>query len=377
MRTSNQPTVVLRLDDPKELMAYLPYRLGFWPEESAVFFCLRPRDPTSGSGRWKPGLVARVDLADLAHPDTSHREAVRADLLAHLRTDGATAVLVVLYTAEPVRLGEARPGPAATTVRWWLSAGLAADPSRVWVVAGDTYRCLECQDEPCCPTGGHPLSRIGHSQIGAEMVYHGLTYAPNRAALLAPVHIEPRLRQAAIRSSARWRRKQVAFGPDRTAWLTELTSAWDQAMTAAEEPLKMSATRLGALQVGLEDRSVRDAVLLSVATGTPAVHALGAGADVLAEQVFSHGGAPPEPTRISRACDVVHVLAAAAARGRSAAPWSVIAWLAWYEGNGARADLCLQRALSEDPTHRLAQLIRRAVDHGIPPGWARVLPTAG
>lgn len=378
MPTSKKPTVVLRLDDPKELMAYLPYRLGFWPEESAVFFSVRASGgPDAASSRWTPGLVARVDLADLAHPDRDYREAVRADMLAHLRSDGAGAVFLALYTAEPLEPGASPPGPAATTVRWWLAGGIAADPSRIWVVSGDTYRCLECRDEPCCPAGGHPLARIEQSQIGAEMVYHGMSYAPSRAAVVRSVPIENRTRQAMIRAAARCRRRNVASGAARSAWLADLATRWEEALAGPEAPMHMPAARLGPLQVGLEERHVRDAVLLSVATGVPTTRALGAEADLLAAQVFSPGGTPPEPARIARACDVVHVLAAGAARGRSAAAWAVLAWLAWYEGNGARADLCLQRALRQDPTHRLAQLIRRAVDHGIPPGWARDLADAG
>ena len=78
---STPDPVVLDLDDPAELMAYLPYRLGFWPTESAVMFALRG---DRGTG-WYPGLVARVDLADVG--DDRRAVRLRTELTEHLRAD--------------------------------------------------------------------------------------------------------------------------------------------------------------------------------------------------------------------------------------------------------------------------------------------------
>jgi len=49
----------------------------------------------------------------------------------------------------------------------------------------------------------------------------------------------------------------------------------------------------------------------------------------------------------------------------------LLATLAWWQGDGARAAVLLGRALRDDPTYRLAQLLRSALEAGLAPGWAR------
>nr|KEP22393.1 hypothetical protein DA06_00705 [Georgenia sp. SUBG003] len=60
-------TQTVRLTDSRDLIAHIPFRLGFHPAESAVLVTLRltPR------GSREVGLVARMDLADLAGPGTA------------------------------------------------------------------------------------------------------------------------------------------------------------------------------------------------------------------------------------------------------------------------------------------------------------------
>jgi hypothetical protein len=46
---------------------------------------------------------------------------------------------------------------------------------------------------------------------------------------------------------------------------------------------------------------------------------------------------------------------------------SVVASLAWWVGDGARAGVAVDRALELEPDHRLSQLVRESLDHGIRP----------
>lgn len=46
---------------------------------------------------------------------------------------------------------------------------------------------------------------------------------------------------------------------------------------------------------------------------------------------------------------------------------SVVASLAWWIGDGARAGVAVDRALALEPDHRLSQLVRESLDHGIRP----------
>jgi hypothetical protein len=56
---------------------------------------------------------------------------------------------------------------------------------------------------------------------------------------------------------------------------------------------------------------------------------------------------------------------------RQAPALTLLALLAWWEGDGVRAAVLLERALSHDPGHRLAEVLDRALGAGLPPGWMR------
>jgi hypothetical protein len=56
---------------------------------------------------------------------------------------------------------------------------------------------------------------------------------------------------------------------------------------------------------------------------------------------------------------------------RQAPALTLLALLAWWEGDGVRAAVLLERALSHDPGHRLAEVLDKALGAGLPPGWMR------
>jgi len=59
-------------------------------------------------------------------------------------------------------------------------------------------------------------------------------------------------------------------------------------------------------------------------------------------------------------------------RGERQAPaLTLLALIAWWEGDGVRAAVLVERALSHDPGHRLAEVLDRALGAGLPPGWMR------
>jgi hypothetical protein len=56
--------------------------------------------------------------------------------------------------------------------------------------------------------------------------------------------------------------------------------------------------------------------------------------------------------------------------GLVAAPASLLALCAWQAGNGALAQVALDRALDDDPGYRMARLLRDALDRAAPPSLA-------
>ena len=59
--------------------------------------------------------------------------------------------------------------------------------------------------------------------------------------------------------------------------------------------------------------------------------------------------------------------------GYVAAPASLLAFTAWQNGDGALANIALDRALADTPGYSMALLLREALDAGAPPS-AAVLP---
>jgi hypothetical protein len=59
--------------------------------------------------------------------------------------------------------------------------------------------------------------------------------------------------------------------------------------------------------------------------------------------------------------------------GYVAAPASLLAFVAWQAGDGALANIALDRALADAPGYSMALLIREALDAAMPPSQA-VLP---
>ena len=89
-------TTTIRARGPRELLAYVPFRLGYRPDDSAVLISLR-------TPRGRVGLVARVDLGDLA--DLEHGPQVARTLVSHLCSDGARRAVLVVYTDADLRTG--------------------------------------------------------------------------------------------------------------------------------------------------------------------------------------------------------------------------------------------------------------------------------
>ena len=54
------------------------------------------------------------------------------------------------------------------------------------------------------------------------------------------------------------------------------------------------------------------------------------------------------------------------------APASLLAFTAWQAGDGALANIAIDRALAADPAYSMALLLRDIMDAGVPPSEARM-----
>jgi hypothetical protein len=58
--------------------------------------------------------------------------------------------------------------------------------------------------------------------------------------------------------------------------------------------------------------------------------------------------------------------------GYLAAPAALLAFVAWQSGDGALANVALDRALADDPGYSMALLLRQVISAGAPPSMARL-----
>lgn len=382
-------TTTIRTDEPRELLALIPYQLGFRPQESLVVVSVRAE-------RSRVGLVARMDVADLAGP-LSGRAAALA-LVGHLVADGAARALAVLYTSEDLQSEGRGPARAALSHVQDVAAENLG-PVDAWVVGPRGYYAVGCTDRGCCPVGGRPLAGLEATRIGAQMVLEGIPVAARRDELARTVSVDAPARRAARRSRGRWQSRALgavggAVGPDMRRWRAaglglwrELTAAAADAWSASgdQDPAALrgpcpwvapGATEMGRLLAALDDVLVRDAALLSCVVGAERVADRLVDGDRSADVGTALGaivdpvdGERPDLRRTAAARAVLEHALAHAPRSGHAPALTLLALLAWWEGDGARAGVLVERALAADPAHQMALLLDDALAVGMPPGW--------
>ncbi|MBO9555815.1 DUF4192 domain-containing protein [Cellulomonas sp.] len=365
----------VRVTEPAEILALVPHRLGFRPRESLVAVSLRPRG--------RVGVVARVDLAQLSDPvDGADRARALTTLLDR---DGATRVLAVVYTDDDPRDVDAHLAHRAVEL---LREAADAPFGEVvaWVVTSTGYLALDCRDG-CCPPGGRPLRDLDATQVGAELVLAGSAVADSRAdvATIRPAGAERRRSVARVRRRWEARRDEAAQSGEeaRARWRLESVAAWRAAVSHACSGPSRGAAPWGRLEAGLADRRVRDSILVALVPGTGELAercVRGAAASPRDEAALASAVAaildpacavppPVVATRVHE--DVLEHVVAHGRAGHQAPALTLLALLAWWRGDGARASVLLDRALGDDGGYRLALLLTGLLEAGIGPGWTR------
>jgi hypothetical protein len=388
MVAMNTNATTVRVRGPQDLLAFVPFRLGYQPSESVVVVSVRgPRQIV--------GLVARLDLdaSDGRCADGRPAAEAAAASLARVATkDGADRVVVVGYT------GAALPAAidAGTRVRCAVEATAARIDTRIpgtesWVVTPGGYRALDCTDPLCCPAEGRPPEDIVHSRIAASMVLAGRSVAPSRADRLRIARASPEARRSAGRAAARWTRARATTAD----WAARSLEEWRVAVrrtadAEAGERVELEPPVLGRLAAAMSDRWVRDALLLWITTqddmtdGTADDDAVlrtaerridtatdAAAGRAMARIVDPDGATRPTGERVGAAVRVLEEVVAHVSRDRQPAPLTLLGLVAWWSGDGAVASGRLEAALAIDERYTLAKLVSSALDAGLPPGWVR------
>ncbi|MEK8228797.1 DUF4192 family protein [Oerskovia sp. M15] len=311
-------TTTIRARGPRELLAYVPFRLGYRPDDSAVLVSLR-------TARGRVGLVARIDLSDLA--DLENGPQVARTLVSHLCSDGASRAALVVYSDADLRSGGAG---AARNGRRSSTAGMPRKPFSATSRSGSSRRAATTRSTAStrCAARRRPPAQRPRVHRGRRA--HGSRRRVGRC-LPCPLLRDPgdgrRAPASGCPGGARWRarregrsRRRAAtplrcgaarawrHGGPRRRSSTDGTASTNRPgtvrWTVRGEP-GAPAGAPGRLEAALESIPVRDAVLLSFVAGNDELSGLTASAvqgpqvdagtaSVIAAIVDPVAGRPPD-----------------------------------------------------------------------------------
>lgn len=338
MSSPQRPAV--RIASPAGLLAVVPYLIGFHPTQSLVLIGVGPP-------RNQVKLAFRYDLPDPPDPPHAH------DIATH-----AVSVLTrqQLATAAAVGYG---PGQLVTPVAGTLldqlpAAGinllelLRAEHGRYW-----SYLC---GNPACCPPDGVPFDETSHP-AAAAMSVAGQAVLSDRATLAATIApptgpAAESIRAATERAESR-ALQLITAAPDRQAAHQLLTAHGRSAVTDAITTYRNGGT------ITSDDQIAWLALML------------------LSLPVRDDAWARMDPANRDAHRRLWTDVTRRAPDPYLAAPASLLAFTAWQSGEGALANVALDRALAADPGYSMALLLRQAITSGAPPSMARPPMTPG
>lgn len=317
-----------------EVVAFIPYQLGFTPENSVVAVFLEG-SRLLGVARFDL-FRAPADAADIAAFVQRSRARTMTDAIVvgyGLSTDVTSCAELAARTIE-------RTGRVV---------------SHVVVVDADQWCALECGCTGC-PSTLRPMADIRTTPVAVEAILRGAQPGISRAdieALTAPTvdelararRVDPALRQPA---------QQVS--PPAWSALARVLAGTGPLDTVPDADL-VAATR------SLRSVTVRDTVLAWVAPGAFRPSLLSGGVTALT------GACRRQHLRAVPTAAVARLIrwANSVPGPDRAPPWSIVAAHEWARGGGALATLAISAALDAQPDYPLAVLIGRCLESGVTP----------
>jgi hypothetical protein len=331
----------VRLSDPGEIAAGIPHLLGFRPRESVVLVSL------TGPGGSRVGLTVRADI-----PPPAHAAALAAAVTRSVCSDGPAAVLLVVVSEECDEGTAGTDLPHRALVHELVLALAGADvPVRdVVLVRGGRWWSYDCP-YPCCAPGGGTQLPDGVTELEVASVAAGVVVEDSRGELAArlapPAGAGGAPRAACLRVAGERAARARDVGWDvvaEEAWRAIGEIAARCRPSPATAGTRLTDDEIARVVWGLRDTTVRDRALqLSLGAEAAAVEALWT-----------------ECTRRAPA-------------PLDAAPATLLAVSAWLRGDGAMANVALERALDSDPGYTLARLLASALNACLPPAELRAL----
>lgn len=325
----------IRVDSVAGFLAVIPHLLGFHPSRSMVVIGLDARH-----GRVK--LAFRYDLPD--PPDAARAREIADHAVGVLRKRRISTAIAAGYGAGTLVT------PVAEVLRMAVrSAGITLrDLLRV---ADGRYWSYVCQDPGCCPPEGAAFDGVAHP-AAAALTAAGMAARPDRASLaetLAPL-----------------------TGPAADS----MSQATERALRRAGDLIAAAPRDADAMQPVIDAgrAAVRDAIGTYRAAGqiTDGDQVAWLAVTLADLRVRDDAWARMDPRHRAAHRRLWTDVVRRAAEPYVPAPASLLAFTAWQSGDGALANVAIERALAADPGYSMAHLLGQALDAGLPPSAARL-----
>ena len=306
------------LNSPHDLLAAVPFMVGYHPQDSLVAMALRDD---------KVVMAMRVDF-----PDEQSIEAISKTIALHLLREQASEAIIVGYL--PTTVIESDP---LLVVREIIS-GHSIIVKECIEVRGGRFRTSLCADLECCPPEGNQVPELSDSRVTAEQVAAG-----NPLPFLDLDEMK----------------RSIAANPLDKELLKAIKSVAEIDYESAEVNARQREGANAINQMALEflrDGVVNDKALIALVLVR--LHDL---------QVRDYAMGFASENSDDQLWDMWRWLLRVAPRGY-VAPVAVIFATASYErGDGALAQRALDRAFEDSPKYQMTKLLRRTFAAGWPP----------
>ncbi|PIE26682.1 MAG: hypothetical protein CSA58_08155 [Micrococcales bacterium] len=374
---------VLRVRTAQDLLAWIPYAIGFHPTDSLVVVCVGDAQPPAAGPMLRVDLPAHAECVD-SGPTGTHI-GIAGEVLWRLGHLAPGAVFLACYSDQDWE--------HSLLVKAMLEGLDAQGISVLGVgqVGSGHWRMLFCEEE-CCSSPGRPVSELAGSTASAAMVLAGRSVRPSRQSITADLDGDPEHRhRVAERIAALAARPVRTPAPDRDTsgsapagarargpmpagtWAMHI---WrDLVRTEAPHaPAEVNDDQAAWVALAVRDVSVRDALLVEIVTGgalAEVVDAVVADENLcldFAESVFDPVNRPTAAAH--RAAGLLRQVARVCDPAAEPNVWALLAAVHWWLGDGAQCRDIAQRLLAASPQHSLGDLLLEVCDRGLAPAWA-------
>ena len=309
-RERPQTPTRLKVRRPDDLLAVIPYLLGFHPDESLVAVFVK-------SGRVI--LTARMDLLSEAGDELAEQ----IDVVA--KREGAQALALVAYSAAAL--------PANRLLTRLMDRLSEHDLTDVLYVGHGRWWSVTCGDE-CCPLAGTPLDLTSHP-LSAAAVLAGLVTRANREELEASIGGPSPAELPRLQSITETLLSEVEQLDEAGAAVRVMLSMLDTAVADPNSLDERTCLLLGLMMMHIDLRD-RAWMLINPATADDHLRLWGA---VVAQ-------VPPT---------------------LAAAPLCLLGMAAWLGGDGALLNCCCERLAVVAPDYSMGTLLAEISERALPP----------